>query len=125
MTNEEKNLLLKDLCARLPYDVEAQVTNNIKGESKPFIENKILTFDDVDSFIKIEGVVIGIKPFLRPMSHMTSEEATKYNSFFNYEGIDECCLEDYIDWLNEHHFDYRSLIYRGLAFEAPKDMYKL
>ena len=29
-----------------------------------------------------------------------------------------------IDWLNEHYFDYRGLIGKGLALEAPKGMYE-
>ena len=73
MTKKDKNLLLIDLCARLPYDVEAQIANNIEGESKLFCVNKPLTFVDVDAFIK-NDVVIDIKPYLRPMYSMTDEE---------------------------------------------------
>ena len=40
-------------------------------------------------------------------------------------GIDPCFCSDYVDWLNEHHFDYRGLIEKGLALEAPEDMYKI
>ena len=43
---------------------------------------------------------------------------------FNYPFV---CPEGstlYVDWLNAHHFDYRGLIEKGLALEAPKDMYK-
>ena len=33
-------------------------------------------------------------------------------------------LDKAVDWLNAHHFDYRGLIDKGLAFEAPEEMYK-
>lgn len=67
-----------------------------------------------------------IKPYLRPMSTITKEEFDELN--------DTACLtlypngkafpngKDY-DWLNAHHFDYRGLIEKGLALEAPDGMY--
>lgn len=143
----KENLLLKDICARLPYDVEAQVVSNIEGESKPFIENKILTFNDVDSFIKMEGVVIGIKPFLRPMASMTEKEKEQFEelTYNEHEDFETTTgrrmilatdsdtgygseyfskdISEIVDWLNCHHIDYRGLIKLGLALEAPKNMY--
>ena len=61
-------------------------------------------------------------PYLRPMSSMTEEERKEYQAFFNYDGVEY--PEEYIDWLNAHHFDYRGLIEKGLALEAPEGMYK-
>ena len=126
MTREDKELLLKDLCARLPYKVMVHIRYNTKepcyGE---------LTLKDIQLFIdyKIET----IKLYLRPMSSMTEGEKTEYfnvikNSidFYNCpKSEDVCFLIIPIDWLNKNHFDYRGLIEKGLALEAPERMYNI
>lgn len=114
MTQEEKQLLLKDLCGRLLYFVEAQVVNTIEGESKPLAINKELTFSDVESFAN-NGVVCNIKPYLRPMSSMTEEERKYLQVHIN---------DDFVDYCNEHYLDYRGLISMELALRAPEGMYK-
>ena len=63
------------------------------------------------------------KPYLRPMSSMTEEEIKEYQAFFNYDGVEY--PEEYIDWLNAHHFDYRGLIEKGLALKAPEGIYNI
>ena len=70
------------------------------------------------------------KPYLRPMSSMTNEELRQYNYLYaerenNNEFDDIKQYSDLIDWLNAHHFDYRGLIPKGLAIEAPDGMYNL
>lgn len=125
MTQEEKQLLVIDLCARLPFDVEAQVFNKIEGESKPFVVNKPITFDDIDAFVK-NDVVIDIKPYLRPMSSMTEEETNHYHNFFPMLPRDLITPGNSVkllNWLNANHFDYRGLIPMGLAIETPEGMY--
>ena len=117
MTNEEKNLLLKDICARLPYSVEAQVSNIIEGESKPFVVSKELTFTDVEAFVDCD-VVCDIKPYLRPMTDMNENEWFDYNYKREYHTEWEA-----YDYLNSIHIDYRGLIPMGLALEAPEGMY--
>lgn len=99
---------------------------------------------------QVHGVE-NIKPYLRPMSSMTEEEKEEFRSlsdniqveygkgygyFFLHcvrlgilPGNPHECIDDFIDmsaidWLNAHHFDYRGLIEKGLAIEAPEDMYK-
>ena len=69
-------------------------------------------------------------PYLRSMSNMTEEEKAEYTSYCfeqpflqkdktpNLGSVPMC-----IDWLNAHHFDYRGLIEKGLALEAPEGMY--
>lgn len=146
MTQEEKNLLLIDLCARLPYGIKG-----IHREQVHIITNMdcnglypSIQVDGYDAWFPVET----FKPYLRPMSSMTDEEKEDlkknyrfyfddcddgitngiYSSHFNrtiYEMIDECDISDIIDWLLEHHFDYRWLIEKGLALEAPEDMYKI
>lgn len=164
MTQEEKQLLLQDLSARLTYGVKVQVCN--LKEYSPTVkgllgDNLFLQFDynikpvkNGDSTYNI--INDNVKPYLRPMSDMTEEEALKlwdliYSSYRRNKILEiiikgECIdyiLDDGVtstetfsiyydnvvrtidtfDWLNFHHFDYRGLIEKGLAIEAPEDMY--
>ena len=67
-----------------------------------------------------------IKPYLRPISSMNDEERLVYLNL-THDYTNKTYKEpttEIIDWLNEHHFDYRGLIEKGLALEAPEDMYK-
>ena len=110
MTQEEKQLLLKDLCSRLPYGVKFQ------GE-----DSNVYTLDAANYFaLQVEDVVF--KPYLRPMSSMTEEERQDFAHYVAH-GNNSVAL-DFVDWCNAHHFDHRGLIEKGLALEAPKDMYK-
>ena len=130
MTNEEKRLLLIDLCAREPYHPRIQVFNQgYEGfRDGEFDTNLWLHHIDAFRFDRIE-----ILPYLRPLSSMTEEEKYIYRHMLgatlNSEGesIMFVYVEDFptvIDWLNSHHFDYRDLIEKGLALEAPEGMYK-
>ena len=111
MTQEDKELLLKDLSARVPYEVK------IEGYELPCI---ILNSNWLHFMYTHQEFAIR-KPYLRPMSSMTEDEKEEYQAFFNYDGVEY--PEEYIDWLNAHHFDYRGLIEKGLALEAPEGMY--
>lgn len=134
MTQEDKQLLLKDLCARLPYGVM------LKGCNEPSLLNgeywQILK-DDIDA-----NKMMAL-PYLRPMSSITEEEKIKYQQLKNqlvcqvntcnngnlwkqtYKvDLDEDSI-DIVDWLNAHHFDYRGLIEKGLALPAPDGMYNV
>lgn len=125
MTQEDKELLLKDLCARLPYNVRIRhYVNDID-----FYSNPLMTYD----INQLENNKAIIKPYLRPMSSMTEEEKKEHDFYCGYKPYDknsgesyltEYDMPNYMDWLNEHHFDYRKLIEKGLAIEAPKEMYK-
>lgn len=142
MTQEEKEMLIKDLCGRLPYGV---MLKHISTE-KPF---KLFSIkrDEYASYKKdgVELAVNGIyydwyvndkyhdielyiKPYLRPLSSMTDEEKYQYEKT-QWEYQAEYCAPEYFDglesydWLNAHHFDYRGLIEKGLAIEAPEGMY--
>ena len=112
MTQEEKQLLLKDLCARIPYVVKFQ------GE-----DSNVYTLDAANYFaLQVEDMVF--KPYLRPMSSMTEEERKYYNAVVQLVQDSEVYEYEVVDWLNEHHFDYRGLIEKELALEAPEGMYK-
>jgi hypothetical protein len=130
MTQEEK-LLLKDLCGRIPYGVKV-----VDLEGWQFTVKGIDgTFPLVDKYTRFGNtyytVGYGWKPYLRPMSSMTDEEANEWakasNMKFDMEDgfIDAYDAHLSVDWLNAHHFDYRGLIPMGLALEAPKDMYNV
>ena len=121
MTEEEKQLLLVDLSARLPYGVCVHIRYK---EGEPCYGK--LTPRDIQWFI--DSKIEVIKLYLRPLSSMTEVEKLDYTSIDNRA---YCCPQDFahipatdrIDWLNKHHFDYRGLIKKGLAIEAPKGMY--
>lgn len=137
MTQEEKQLLLKDLCARLPYGIKCNVPfkQNIKQLIRiecDKIDGNLLLFDRDAENIPCECYLSEVKPYLRPMSSMTDEEDLEFIGIgllvVNY-GTDgnakhKCKLSiPEIDWLNARHFDYRGLIGMGLALEAPEGMY--
>ena len=119
MTQEEKQLLLIDLCARLPYYVKVKVwlKDGTTEEGPLDLEHN---YGDVLQDAFYFGKIKDIKPYLRPMSSMTEEEKDEYNKTYDWDyGIQGTPF----DWLNSHHFDYHGLIPKGLALEAPKDMY--
>lgn len=128
MTQNEKDLLLKDLCARLPYGVKVQIKNEI-------VVLDSICDDDGYHFNFIgddrEGVNIeNIKPYLFPMSSMTEEQL--YNNPIDFSQmltikadrdwenitINRRAYYKLVDWFNKNHFDYRGLIEKGLAIDA-------
>ena len=109
---ENEDLLLRDLCARLPYGVKIHYT---KHPYSPVDED---ADDTVQGYYF--NIVVGnngdycldrCKPYLRPMSSMTEEELTIFNNF-NQDDPER------FDYLNSIHVDYRMLIPRGLAIEV-------
>lgn len=109
MTQENKELLLKDLCARLPYGLKY----NYGGYNGCDYTMNRIDCNEVDCAFPIENV----KPYLFPLSSMTEEEKLMYEGLMI--GTDSISyMLDVIDWLNEHHFDYRGLIGKGLAIDA-------
>lgn len=125
MTQEEKQLLLKDLCTRLLYGVKVR---NVKSNFD--INNFNHNTEEIKTLIE----EYDIKPYLRPMSSMTSKEWMEYC---------DASVEDQRSWtwagkeykftpvtnreefLNSHHFDYRGLIPLGLALKAKEGMYSI
>lgn len=123
MTQEDKQLLLKDLCARLPYGVKflRESWNYELDQELSVIE--ILEDIDKDGYINNTKVytVEDIKPYLRPKSSMTEEEKEEYLKLGDiYYDIYFDSINS-IDWLNAHHFDYRKLIPKGLAIEVTEE----
>ena len=123
MTEQNKQLLLKDLCARIPYHTFVQLNPGAYNKPETCLltgvhGEKIHLNVDSDPF-RIDH----IKSYLRPMSSMTEEE--KNECFGRTMTIDIVkTSQQVIDWLLSHHFDFRGLIPMNLAIEAPKNMYK-
>lgn len=118
MPQEDKELLIKDLFARLPYGVKC------KDQYGDYINVNIYNAHIEHLIDQILSGVIQI--VLRPMSSMTEEEKTEYRNIapgieWNY-GI-QFPTTNKMDWLNARHFDYRGLIERGLALEELEGMY--
>ena len=114
MNKEDKELLLKDLCARLPYGVKVKTTYLSFAEDK--LETKDINLNYYNAGY-LDNHLIEIKPYLRPMSNMTEEEEKLWQTRESGFGKD-------VDFLNARHFDYRGLIPMGLALEATEGMYK-
>ena len=143
MTQKDKELLLRDLCARLPYEVMGQCEIDASYDT---------SFDTIPQTHKFNAVVYGInedllfvspmienqdelevaneeiadgvdildfKPYLFPLSSMTEEQKKEYQYITERWMNDPAySISDSIDWLNKNHFDYRGLIEKGLAIDA-------
>lgn len=147
MTQKDKELLLKDLCTRLPYNTK--VFFSIIEEDEP-VELSLSVIRCLESIPLGQNDIV-IKPYLRPLSSMTEEELEELKSKCTHTETEEDwegvrsdvwgiqILDKYdtrrwdnpiwpstinvdaIDWLNAHHFDYRGLIERGLAIEVTEE----
>ena len=115
MKQEDKQLLLADLCARLPYHPIVSVAYNYadKGIVWEFDVLRIKLLLEIEQEESWEY----IKPYLRPMSSMTEEEKREYNLTKTLSIVDYPTLGSF-DWLNANHFDIRGLIEKGLAIEV-------
>ena len=120
MTQEEKQLLLKDLCARLPYGVKVNFRGNIEILHEAHIYKSVQTIVGESGILYDIGAP-NVKPYLRPISSMTESEIEEHEKTFD---LDYSIQGTPYDWLNAHYIDYRGLIGKGLALEAPEDMYK-
>ena len=122
MTQSDKDLLLKDLCSRLPYGVKGEkYTIRMDGEFVPLIDVETIIAEDIITLNGCPGYMI--KPYLFPLSSMTEEQkrefdismdmgyAAAYNAEIN-------CANRMIDFFNKYHLDYRGLIPMGLAIDA-------
>ena len=139
MTQEQKDLLLKDLCARLPYGVKCE----IKGYKEVYTLNRIeidyenghlFDFKEQKNGFNMQVYSSEVKPYLFPMSSMTKKQESEYDDLdFNplydamehkYNGIEEYMQLiskskiDPIQWCYKNHFDCRGLIEKGLAIDA-------
>lgn len=125
MIQGDKELLLKDLCGRLPYGVKAKANDITVVTINGVVKRQSLTgYFDYDIITDNGNFYLKeVKPYLRPMSSMSLEEEQEYSFLLNDGGwgVSEDLMTDCIDWLNAHHFDYRSLIDKGLAIEVTEN----
>lgn len=141
MTQEEKQLLLNDLCARLPYHVKVAIEYS-EGKYTRIYDLREIDNDDTSELRQqvtvwnygfyssvISYPLINCRPYLRPLSSMTVEEKKEFIDAVTWEAngkfyIDECeditFYQEKYDWLNAHHFDYRGLIEKGLAISTEE-----
>lgn len=112
MKNEQKELLLKDICSRLPYGVKAstKVGGNIKIS---FIGEDTIIGEDGDSYD-----ISFITPYLYPLSSMTEKQKKELTILKTYVSLNKNKEYLLFDWLNANHFDYRGLISMGLVIDA-------
>lgn len=130
MTQEDRELLLKDIYARLPYGIFVK-----EGD----VDDRVIYTHDYHPHIET------CKPYFRPMSSMTEEEFQELHSICPHSTFNKTNVSDWIvgidgseygrisrineiskliDWIDKNMFDYRGLIEKGLALEAPEGMYE-
>lgn len=129
MTQEDKDLLLQDLCARLPYEVKGVEANTLCSL------NTVTHFKSIVKNIEYKIEHLGFKPYLFPLSNMTEEQREEFlniqteerqillNALIEYKSgkydkIPIIAPYKQIEWLNKNHFDYRGLIEKGLAIDC-------
>ena len=124
MAQEEKQLLLKDLCARLPYGVLCYINDDDTSTPRKLSRIEV---DELDGILLdfwtgredcpfMQVYLSEVKPYLRPMSSMTDEEYAEYVRL-----VHEGYAHDTVDYLNSIHVDYRGLIQRGLAIKVTEE----
>ena len=136
MKQEHKELLLKDLCARLPYRVKISVNDNIESLQGINVLDNIVEYS---SFLSSN--IEEVKPYLFPLSSMTEEQEKEIQQiignpdyaciirktdglelWLNFIDTDPTIWLDAIfevqDYLNKNHFDYRNLINKNLAIDC-------
>ena len=143
LSEEDKNLLLRDLCGRTPYGVIIRV--HIEGDNccKGGDYNAVLDCVHVWGSVEFDyddllersrwgsDSIENVKPYLRKLNSITEEEKEKYREVKSRILIKKgsnfvvrsTAMPLYTEFLNAHHFDYRGLIEKGLALEAPEGMY--
>ena len=132
MTQEYKELLLRDLTARLPDHVRCKIWLK-DGTTEEGLLDLEHNYGDVLRDAFYYNKIVDIKPYLRPMSSMTKDEVGEYISLkediVGSDGI-TYFFETYesIDWLNKKMFAYRTIDGKdmfelGIALQAPKGMY--
>lgn len=135
MTQEDKELLLKDLCARLPYGVKV-----LADCDKTFDQGLIGVLVRIEPYVGIDDEYQGkyllyqygvftpsfvdeVRPYLYPLSSMTEEQKEEYcqlqqKVIYNSKGVVNKDITEYINWCYKNHLDINDLIPKGLAIDA-------
>ena len=126
MKQEDRQLVLVDLCARLPYGVKIKCNDDTEPYTLLSINwNKeivLIGFEIDGIYATSKQKLADIKPYLRPMDSMTEEEIDEFTQFEIYAD-GEYIIPNYraIDWLNKNMFDFRGLIPKGLAIKVTEN----
>ena len=128
MKQEDKNLLIKDLSARLPYGVKCQVQEDeytyIGTLCRIEVDNKnghLLDFAESISGLDCQVYISEIKPYLIPMSSMTEELREEHKDLWDNDGYSLDANDNVFtlqDFYCKYHLDYRGLIEKDLALDA-------
>ena len=136
MTQEDRDLLLKDLCARLPYKPIVHIDDcgvwSLRGvdhdDSAELRDRVIVWHGENYPSSKNSFPIINCKPYLFPLSGMTEEQKKEYCSLVWFDGLsagwnrDDAVIlnevEILIDFYDKNHLDWRGLIEKGLAIDA-------
>lgn len=153
MTEQEKELLIKDLCARLPYNVCIRIepdfggiytdtyTGRLQSVGYKLRAGKlsVMVYVDDRKYGEVNGFLNEVKPYLR--SSLTYEEMKKIEELTGADGagtrgvvyassvysddvhLDYSVMREVTEYLLSRHFDVNGLIGKGLALEAPEGMY--
>lgn len=137
MTQEEKDILMKDLCARLPYgvkilhegwnyewDQELSTLEKVTGIDERFIYTKVIN-DNGEEYTSSRHTIslLDDKPYLFPLSSMTEEQKEEYcglqqKVIYNSKGLINSDVMEYVNWCYKNHIDINNLIPMGLAKDA-------
>ena len=127
MTQKDKELLAKDIFARVLTETKVDYEGEVYTLGyNLYLKDGNVAFESYPIKFYLDKVE-KIKPYLRPMSSMTEEEKKEYIVLDDLVTVDGVLVSSCstFDWLNAHHFDYRGLIKKGFALEAPEGMYKI
>ena len=136
MTQQDKELLLKDLCARLPYGVKMNHIADDEHSPKTLIgvAKDMITLEGLGGYECVD--VEDYKPYLFPLSSMTEEQYDEMEKIVSDDYLENIQITkemrekvdfithfpiyspNVIDWFHKNHFDYRGLIEKGLAIDA-------
>lgn len=129
MTQDEKELLLKDTCARIPYNIKCTYYDKCVGEE----DEGTITGMQNETYFVIDGGCIdveNVKPYLFPLSNLKEDLKQEYTYIVNYINSDDTnnwkegefiYVEQFtqlMHFYHKHHIDYRGLIPMGLAIDA-------
>ena len=120
MTQENKDLLLKDLCSRLPYGIYGNYLNSDGSLSDDKLLRRVkIGYHDLICADGRDGMILNgfLKPYLFPLSSMTDEQYNEYCELEHSGNMEHLSLP-LLEWLNKNHFDYRDLIPKGLAIDC-------
>ena len=127
MTQEDRDLLFKDLCARLPYEVKCDINDN-KPYTLSSISNDydgtLIRFKEQKNGFNMEVYLSEVKPHLFPLSNMTEEQKQELKGLIMKNAFSNNTTFTQQDFFCKYHLDYRGLIQLGLAIDATnKNIY--